>query len=184
MRVITGQAKGARLKTPKQRKTRPTSSRVRNAIFAVLGPDLGDGARVLDLYAGSGALGIEALSREAAWVDFVERDRRACQAIRQNLEAMGLKGQAHVHCKPVKTAVAGLAEPYDIVLMDPPYGSEEVDDILNHLTETGLLRPDGVVVLEHAWRDAPPAPKGPLSLQKTRRYGDTALTFYRQELTT
>ena len=181
MRVITGQAKGIRLRTPKTGRIRPTSSRVRSAIFAVLDPDLVNGAAVLDLYAGTGALGIEALSREAEHVDFVERDRRACQLIRDNLSAAGLRDRATVYVKPVKTALALLEGPYDLVIMDPPYAETDIDRVLTQLSDAGVLGEGAVVVVEHAWREVAVERASRLALQSTRRYGDTAISFYRQE---
>lgn len=178
MRIVTGHAKGARLKAPRQSGVRPTTSRVRGAIFAVLPPEIVEDARVLDLFAGSGALGIEALSRGALWADFVERDTRTASIIRENLHSAGLAEQAHVYCATAQKALGFLPGPYRLVLLDPPYGAPGVDALLARIASGDLLEADAMVVLEHAWRDgAPTAPTG-LALAQTRRYGDTAVSLY------
>ena len=182
MRVVTGRSKGLRLKTPRASSVRPTSSLVKNAIFATLPPDAIDDARVLDLYAGTGALGIEALSRGARSVDFVERDRRLCGSIRGNLEAAHGTEASQVLCSTVMKALDRLAGPYDLVLLDPPYGTTDVLEVLEQVERRGLLGDDATVVLEHAWRDKAIEPAGRLALQQTRRYGDTAVSYY-QEVT-
>lgn len=134
--------------------------------------------RVLDMYAGTGALGIEALSRGAASVDFVERDRRQCKMIRDNLAAARLRERTQVYCMSAHKALSTVTGPYDLVLLDPPYEAEGVEELLAALAASELLSARATIVLEHAWRndviDAPPG----LVLQQTRRYGDTALTFY------
>lgn len=178
VRVLTGQAKGARLQSLRSSGLRPTSSLVRNAIFSALQARLETAAAVLDLYAGTGALGIEALSRGAATVDFVERDRRIASLIEQNLAAMKLSPQGHVYCGAALRILTSLKGPYDLILMDPPYESLEVPEILPLLVSLGLLNDGAIVVLEHAWRNGAPQPPPGLALGKTRRYGDTAVTYY------
>ncbi|MEE9284415.1 MAG: 16S rRNA (guanine(966)-N(2))-methyltransferase RsmD [Dehalococcoidia bacterium] len=179
--MLTGRSKGLKLRTRRASGVRPTSSRVRNAIFETLPPDAVEGARVLDLYAGTGALGIEALSRGAESVQFVERDRRLCRLISENLEAAHAVDAGHVLCMNATKALGLLAEPYDLVLMDPPYGAAEVAQVLGLLESRRLLTDDATVVLEHAWRDGAIDPPGRLTLQRTRRYGDTALSYYQEE---
>lgn len=178
MRVITGQAKGARLKSLRQTGLRPTSSLVRNAIFSALQARIDPGARVLDLYAGTGALGIEALSRGAGHCDFVEQDRRTAKLIEENIATLALSSQSRVICAPALRAIGTLEGPYDLVLMDPPYSSKDTPEALRLLVEWGLVAPGGIVVVEHAWRDGAPAAPAGLSLDKTRRYGDTAISYY------
>jgi 16S rRNA (guanine966-N2)-methyltransferase len=177
MRVIAGRLGGRRLAAPRGMATRPTSDRVREALFSALG-DLA-GAAVLDLYAGTGALGIEALSRGAARATFVESGRQALAALRQNLAALGLEGAARVVALPVERAVTTLpAEAYDLVLADPPYAAiGAVPRVIEALLRAGALAPDGRVVVEHAARDAAPPVAG-LVARPTRTYGDTALTLY------
>ena len=178
MRVITGQAKGARLKSLRNTGLRPTSSLVRNAIFSTLQARIDTGARVLDLYAGTGALGIEALSRGADEAHFVERDSRTARLIEQNLTTLALNNKTRVICAPVLRALPSLQGPYDLALIDPPYDSGDMPEVLRQMAELGLVTPEGILVLEHAWRNgAPAAPEG-LVLEKTRRYGDTAVSYY------
>lgn len=177
MRITGGAARGVPLLAPKIGRLRPTSDKVRGAIFQVLGPRVAE-ATVLDLYAGTGALGIEALSRGAARADFVERDARLCQAIRQNLAATGFEGQGHVHRAPVEQAVGFLESQYDLVLLDPPYGLIEVPQVMEALGRPGLLAQGAVVVLEHSSRIAASEKYGKLQRNAQRRYGDTMVSLY------
>ena len=179
MRVIAGRAKGHRLAGPPSRATRPTSDLVRGAIFSALDSMGADLSRTLDLYAGSGALGIEALSRGAASCDFVEKDARACASIRQNLSKTGFEGQGEVLCLPVERALPRLEGPYTLVLADPPYALEATAT-LELLAERGLVVAGSTtLVLEHSSRRAPPEELGGLQLSWTRRYGDTQVSIYR-----
>lgn len=176
MRVIAGIAKGRRLTAPAGDRTRPTSDRVKEALFSSLMPRL-PGARVLDLFAGSGALGIEALSRGADHVTFVERAGRALAALRQNLEVTGLVGGADVVTRDVRAALeqGEVAGPFDVVLADPPYAIDrgELRELLALLVPH--LADDAIVVLELATRgDEPLWPAGMLA-ERARRYGDTTL---------
>ena len=178
MRIVTGGAKGARLKAARRPGLRPTTSLVRGAIFNILPPHAIVEARVLDLFAGSGALGLEALSRGAQWADFVERDPRGARLIRENLQTAGLAEQAHVYCATAQKALGFLPGPYRLVLLDPPYEDPGTPAILQRIASGNHLSPGAIIVLEHAWRNgAPPAPPG-LALAQTRRYGDTAVSLY------
>lgn len=183
MRVIAGRAKGRRLKSPPGRagRTRPSSDVVREAVFSALMSLGADISSVLDLYAGSGALGIEALSRGASWCEFVEKDRFACAAIRENLRLTGFEEQAAVHCATVERAMSRLrGAPYTLVLADPPYGDEQALGSLRALAESSLVEPGRtVIVLEHSARREPPAEIGPFSLASARRHGDSAISIYR-----
>lgn len=177
MRVIAGHLGGRRLVAPRGLATRPTTDRVREALFSALASVAG--ARVLDLYAGTGALGIEALSRGAASAVFVEDARPALAALRANLAALGLTGAARVLAEPVSRAVPRLAAPsavpFDLVFADPPY--DDVDAALAALEALlPALAPDARIVLEHAAR-RPPRPSAALATLRTRTYGDTALAF-------
>lgn len=180
LRVQSGAAKGKRLKAPRSTALRPTSSRVKGALFNILAVEGLDGARVLELFAGTGAMGIEALSLGASHVDFVERDPRTCQQLRENLLTAGLLERAAVHKSSAARALTFLSGPFDLVLMDPPYADDSAADLLDHLASPKLLAEMGLIVLEHATRNGPAeAPPG-LQLSDTRRYGDTALSFYRR----
>jgi 16S rRNA (guanine966-N2)-methyltransferase len=167
MRVIAGTAKGVPLKAPNVAGLRPTSDLIRGAIFDILGQFFDADTKVLDLYAGTGALGIEALSRGAGWADFVEQNAKVCAVIRENLKAAGFPESAKVYCLPVERA--SLAGPYDLIFMDPPYAYEP--DITPTLA---LLRDGGRLVLEHSRRSSPSRDH----LIRQRRHGDTVVSFY------
>lgn len=178
MRVIAGRYGGRRLKAPKGRTTRPTSDRVREALFGLLG-DV-EGQRVLDLFAGTGALGIEALSRGARQAVFVERDQRAIEALQANLAALGLTGeQAQLRREDAAEALRTARkreETYDLVLIDPPYGRAREWGPQLSAGLLGLLGPGGRVAVESE-RRMPLALE--LALEKGRRYGDTEIGIYR-----
>lgn len=181
-RVIAGRARGVRLIAPGAG-TRPLTDRVKQTLFAILEPEL-EGAAVLDLFAGSGAGGIEALSRGASRAVFVERDAGACRVITDNLRRTGLAPTGRVVRREVDRWLADVpageaAGPFDLVLIDPPY--EAVDALERALEALGpLVRPGGRVVAKHFWRSAPPARVGLLASERERRFGETALTFYRR----
>jgi 16S rRNA (guanine966-N2)-methyltransferase len=176
-RIVAGAAGGRRLAVP-PRGTRPTSDRVREALFSALDADPGlAGAAVLDLCAGSGALGLEALSRGAAHALFVESDRRAAAVLRQNVAAVGLPG-ATVRAAPAATVLGGTADRgYDVVLVDPPYEvpDAEIAGWLAAGDTNGWLSDEVVVVVERAARTGEFAWPEPLRALRTRRYGDTVL---------
>jgi 16S rRNA (guanine(966)-N(2))-methyltransferase RsmD len=181
-RVIAGSAKGVRLDAPGPG-TRPLTDRVKQTLFAILEPDL-EGAVVADLFAGSGAGGIEALSRGAARAVFVERHAGAARVIAANLRRARLEANGRVVTRDVAAWLADPAGaaadgPFDLVLIDPPY--EDTDALRQALELVGAhMARDGVVVAKHFWRDAPPASIGLLASGRERRFGETALTFYRR----
>ncbi|MEW2502094.1 16S rRNA (guanine(966)-N(2))-methyltransferase RsmD [Amycolatopsis sp. CA-161197] len=175
-RIVAGKAGGRRLKVP-PKGTRPTSERVREALFNALevAGEL-DGTRVLDLYAGSGALGLEALSRGAADAWFVEADRRAADVLRGNVGALGLGGT--VRAAPVEAVVAAPAPAqFDVVLADPPYAVDAaaLGSVLAALDEGGWLADGALVVIERAARDGAPDWPGAYTPTRDKKYGDTAL---------
>jgi 16S rRNA (guanine966-N2)-methyltransferase len=180
-RIIGGSAGGRRLQTPKGDLTRPTSDRVREALFSAVQSALGslDGLRFLDLYAGSGAVGLEALSRGAAAATLVEQDRRTAGLIRSNARTVGFP-QAHVVTGSVARHLADRpAAAYDIAFLDPPYQltAKAVVADLAALAANGWLRQDAVVVVERSSRDPlPPWPAGYVE-GRERRYGETTLSF-------
>ena len=139
MRVSGGNVKGARLKTLSKRSVRPTTSVARQAIFSLLANRTNKWHYVLDLYAGSGALGIEALSRGAGWVDFVEHKPRCCDIIKQNLEKTKLITQAHVYCCSVVKAFSFLDKEYSIILIDPPYSDSSIGSLVEQLATSNLV---------------------------------------------
>jgi 16S rRNA (guanine966-N2)-methyltransferase len=172
MRIISGTHRGARIAAPKGLSTRPTGDRVREAAFNLIGPV--DGASVLDLFAGSGAMGLEALSRGAARVTFVESDRAACRTISENLEKLKLTG-ARVVCADALWTLRQDTSSYDLVLVDAPYESwaELEPKLAEHLPR--VLAPDGVLVVETGARTQPSLP---LPLRTSRRYGSARLTVF------
>ena len=180
MRIIAGSRKGARIFAPKGLDTRPTGDRVREAAFNLLGPGAADGATVLDLFAGSGAMGLEALSRGAAQATFVENDREACRTINRNVDKLALVG-ATVLCQDALTALrndARMGARYDLVFVDPPYRrfSSLQNALIQHLPD--ILAPGGTLVVETA---APEEPELPLHKRTTRRYGSARLTLFENE---
>ena len=186
MRVIAGTLKGRRLDPPTWERLRPTSDKLRETLFNVLAPRMA-GAKVLDGYAGTGALGIEAISRGAAHVTFVERDPRAQRLIAGNLARCGIvNGYAIIGTAVLQAIDALRGEPsFDIVLLDPPYASPRVpssgisDDIHDVLETVGaIVKADGVVVLEHARKRRPPLAAGSLVRSREVISGDSALTIY------
>jgi 16S rRNA (guanine966-N2)-methyltransferase len=178
MRIIAGEKRGAKIVAPKGHDTRPTADRVREAAFNLIGPV--DGATVLDLFAGSGAYGLEALSRGAASAVFAEDDRAACTAIRQNLEKLRLTG-ATVLCRDaiqVLSEEAGAGRRYDLVLADPPYRkfSSVQTGLATYLPQ--VLAEGGVAVVEtHAKEE----PELPLAVRTSRRYGSARLTLFEHQ---
>ncbi len=177
MRVIAGTARGIPLRAPRDRTTRPITDRVKETLFAILGDRVPD-ARVLDLYAGSGAIGIEALSRGAEAVDFVERGRAALSALRANLDRTGLAGRARVHALDVDRLLDAVAGPWDLVIADPPYEARAIVTPLRAVAER--IEPGGLLVLKHFWRTEPPPLPG-LTTRRQRRFGETMLTFMEVE---
>lgn len=180
MRVAGGQAKGHRLLGTLSSQARPTTERVRAAIFNVLHPEVYRDRRVLDLYAGSGSLGIEALSLGAAWGDFVEHNRRQCQLIRTNLIHTGFDRQAQVFCGEVTRTLKTLPGGYGLVLLDPPYRMENLDEVLDLIAAApGLVENGGMVVAGHSRRLDLADTFGRLRRETHRRYGDNSVEFYR-----
>lgn len=181
MRVIAGALKGRRLVTPRGERTRPTADQVRIALMDTLMPWLPE-ARVLDLFAGAGGVGLEAISRGAAHASFVERDPRALAALRTNIEALGVRPATRVLRGDVNRELTRLhveGERFDIVFLDPPYEAELVEPTLGQLGGGGLTRPGAVVIAQHLTKRAPAVTLGTLVQFRARRFGETTLTFYR-----
>jgi 16S rRNA (guanine(966)-N(2))-methyltransferase RsmD len=183
MRIITGLYKGRRLKTLEGRHVRPTSDRLRETLFNVLAPRI-EGAHFADLCAGSGAVGIEALSRGAAKVIFIESSRKAASVISENLNHCGIKDGVRVINRDVLTALKYLAQQeiqFDIIYFDPPYDSEIYSPVLWQIAKSNLLAEEGIVIVEHR-RQLPLAP----NYDQLRPYreilqGESCLTFYSEE---
>jgi 16S rRNA (guanine966-N2)-methyltransferase len=181
MRVIAGALKGRRLRTPRGTTTRPTSDQVRIALLDTLTPWLAR-ARVLDLFAGAGGVGLEALSRGALHATFVESGARAVAALEENVRALAVQAQARVLRLDVGRALARLAAEgarFDVVFLDPPYATDQATRTLEALGTRGVLSPDAIVVAQHPTKRAPAPEVGDLKAFRTRRFGETTLTFFR-----
>ncbi len=178
LRIIAGRLKGRKLVSPDWEGLRPTSDRLRETLFNVLAGRV-DGARMLDAYAGTGAVGIEAISRGAAHVTFLERDPRAIDLIAENLARCGVRdGYTVLRADAVKGNQSALAVPFDVVFVDPPYAMtpEAAASVV-----ADAVAPNGRMVLEHARRTTPTARLGSLTLTRTLQAGDSALSFYTHE---
>lgn len=180
MRIIAGKAKGHRLRVPKGQDVRPTAARVKEALFNILPHDL-SGLRVLDLFAGTGNLSVEALSRGAAEAVLVDASRKAERAMRENLQALDFSGKSEVWIVPVLKSARLLArrgEKFDLIFLDPPYEKGWVEKILRTIAREGLLQSRGMAVAEHSVREKVEDRYGRLLLRDQRRYGTTLLSFF------
>lgn len=179
VRIVGGALRGRRLRVP-DRGVRPTSERVREAIFDILGPRLVPGARVLDLYAGTGALGIEALSRGAATADFVERSPDAARRLARNLRELGFGEEARVHVADLDRAALPpeLEGPWRLLFLDPPYDGDAGPRWVEALARSSLVAPGGILVYERRKGTDAPAPSG-FTLATERTYGEATVAFYR-----
>jgi 16S rRNA (guanine966-N2)-methyltransferase len=181
MRVIAGSAKGRHIKVPQGTGTRPATDLVRGAIFSILENSDADWSRVLDLFSGSGSLGIEALSRGAGWVDFVDQAPSCCRTIRENLAKTGFADRARVHCLSVARAISLLEGEYSLILIDPPYADSAIGKLLQRLATSRLVGPDTIVVVTHSSRLPLAESYPPLGANKKRRHGDSSITVYRRK---
>lgn len=176
MRIITGTARGRRLETLAGEETRPTAERVKEALFSVLQFEL-EGRRVLDLFAGSGQIGLEALSRGASFCVFVDSNPAAAQVVRRNLEQTGLAERGQVLCQDAGAYLARCTEKFDIVFLDPPYAAGLLEPALRQVTP--CVRPGGVIVCETDQSVSLPGQTGDFLLHRTYRYGKTYIWLYR-----
>lgn len=180
LRVAGGTARGMRLKGAVDASVRPTTQRVRSAIFNILEPGQVHGQRTLDLYAGAGSLGIEAMSRGAAWAEFVERNPRQCRLLQDNLTHTGYADIAKVHCADARHWLARQTEPFGLALLDPPYRMiTELAETLRALALSGALADGAIVVAGHSSRADAPDNLPRLHRYDQRQYGDNAVAFYR-----
>jgi 16S rRNA (guanine966-N2)-methyltransferase len=181
LRVIAGDCKGRPIKVPDRRATRPATELVRGAIFSILANLTENWDAVLDLFSGSGSLGIEALSRGAGQVDFVEQEHVCCDIIKDNLEKCGVADRARVHCVPVERAISFLDKEYDIILMDPPYRREDIGEFLGKLAATKLVGQKTWLVITHSPRVTLDENYCELKMFKERRHGDSVISIYHKE---
>ena len=177
MRIIAGAFRGRRLRGPEGEGVRPTSDRLRETLFNILMPRIA-GARVLDGFAGTGALGLEALSRGAAHATFVESDPAALRVLRQNAAVCGVESTCTIVPDDMRAFAARGPHQFDLVLLDPPYAFADLEQVLDAAER--LLTDEGLLVLEHSRRRKLPPALARLDLRRTVRAGDSALTFYRR----
>ena len=183
MRVIGGNARGRRLKAPKGRSLRPTAARVKEALFNILPHDL-SGVKILDLFAGTGNITIEALSRGASQAILVDASFESGKTMRENLRRLELAPRTKVWIAPVARALRLLArrgETFDLIFLDPPYDRRLVETTLRIIAQGGLLRNSGVVIAEHSAREEIASRYESLVLDDQRRYGGTLLSFFKLE---
>lgn len=177
MRVITGSARGTRLEAPEGLDTRPTSDMTKEAVFSILQFEV-EGAAVLDLFAGSGQMGIEALSRGARSCVFVDTSRQAQEVTRRNLAAAKLGDKARVAAMEAQSFLSGCRDTFDIALLDPPYGKGLLEKLLPDVA--GKMNEGGIIVCEMERTEEPPENAGSFSLYKTYRYGKAKVATYRK----
>lgn len=177
MRIAGGIGRGQRLKVPAGARVRPTSDKVKQALFNILG-DRVAGASFLDLFAGAGGIGIEALSRGASRVVFVDGSRESVAAIKHNLELAKVGDRAEVVLSKAEAFLNKPSLPFDIVFLDPPYAGE-MQPLLDQLAASGVVSPEGIVIAEHFKKQPSPEKAGALTLYREARYGDTVLAFYK-----
>ncbi len=177
MRVTGGSGKGRKLKVPAGQRVRPTSDKVKQALFNILGEKL-EGSVFLDLFAGTGSIGIEALSRGAEKVTFVDDSRDSLQAVRRNIEQTGFIEQSDVVASHAEKFLRKSSEQFDIIFLDPPYTYEQ-GTLLNAVAGSAILKPDSIVVSEHFKKQHSPERAGRLVLYREAVYGDTVLAFYK-----
>ena len=180
MRVITGKARGVQLKTPEGMLTRPTADRVKEALFSIINFDL-PGAAVLDLFGGTGQLGIEALSRGADSAVFVDQREDACKIIRENLRRTKLESQGRVVRSDYLDYLRRSKEKFDIILLDPPYAEVFLENALKCITEIDILKTDGIIVAERPVEKELPFEFEGFTRSKDYKYGKTLLTIYRKD---
>ena len=180
MRVITGKARGIQLKTPEGMLTRPTADRVKEALFSIINFDL-PGAAVLDLFGGTGQLGIEALSRGANSAVFVDQREDACKIIRENLRRTKLESQGKVVRSDYLDYLRRSREKFDIILLDPPYAEVFLENALKCITEIDILKSDGIIVAERPVEKELPFEFEGFTRSKDYKYGKTLLTIYRKD---
>lgn len=177
MRVITGSARGVTLKTPQGQATRPTTERVKEALFSAIQFDI-PGARVLDLFAGTGQLGIEALSRGARRAVFVDQQKAAADLVRENLRRTRLEDRAQVVQGAYESYLSRCREKFDLIFLDPPYAETFLENALKRISEIDILSDNGIIVAESPVGKALPGELPGFFLKKSYRYGITAITLY------
>ncbi|OPH61667.1 16S rRNA (guanine(966)-N(2))-methyltransferase RsmD [Paenibacillus ferrarius] len=180
MRVISGTAKGRSLKAVPGTSTRPTTDKVKEAIFSMIGPYF-EGGQVLDLFAGTGGLGIEALSRGMDKAVFIDIEKKSIDTIQHNLQTAGLKDQAEIYRTDATRALKALAkreQQFELVFLDPPYKMKLIAELISAMEEQAIVVPNATIVVEHDAKDILPEVIGNFNQQRRADYGDTAVTIY------
>lgn len=183
MRIITGIAKGRRILAPEGIETRPTSDRVKEALFNIIQYKI-DGSIILDLFAGTGNLGLEAVSRGAQRCVFIEHNRNTYKILLRNIEYLGFNGKSEAYNQDAFTALKILArreEKYDIIFLDPPYGKGYIEKAIELISHFDLLSDEGIIASEHDKTDELPEKVGLLKVYRSERYGRTKITFWNKE---
>ena len=178
MRVVAGKARGHILKYPKEPRIRPTTDMIKEAIFSALESADTDWTKVLDLYAGTGALGIEALSRGAKEADFVEKNPKCCQIIRENLKRTGFTDQAKVYRLDASKSIDTLNQQYSLIFMDPPYNDQETWSILTRITDSSLAGTNTTIVVEHSRDSLAGSQYGDFHITNNLCHGDTCISMF------
>lgn len=183
MRIIAGEKRGCAIAAPKGRDTRPTLDRIKESLFGIIQFSIAN-SRVLDLFAGSGNLGLEALSRGAQYAAFCDASRESIRVIRANIEKLGYESGSEVFacdCMAALNALAAAGKKFDIVFLDPPYASSLAEKAIVRIVELGLLAQDGITVVEHATKLPPTVPET-IEIYDVRKYGDIAISFMRRRM--
>lgn len=180
MRVVAGIAKGHTLRYPRTPRIRPTADLVRGAIFSALESLDIDWSSVLDLYAGTGALGIEALSRGAGEADFVEHNPSCCSIIRENLRHTGLSGRGKVYHLDVRRAIYSLGRQYSLIFLDPPYADRTNEAILGEVASSNLTRDEATIVMEHSQKLKPKADYSDFRMTRNLQHGDSHVSIFQR----
>lgn len=183
MRIIAGESKGRTLEAVKGRKTRPTSDKVKESLFSIIQNRI-EGSLILDLFGGTGALGLEALSRGADRAIFVDRDINAIKTIRRNCQVLGYETRSEVYRNDALSSLTGLAKGgilFDIIFMDPPYDKDYEKGILSAIDDLNILHNHGIIVVEHDAKLSLPDKVAKLYCYDRRKYGGTGISFYRKE---
>ncbi|NOX97406.1 MAG: 16S rRNA (guanine(966)-N(2))-methyltransferase RsmD [Nitrospirae bacterium] len=181
LRIVGGEAKGRKLNIVKGKSVRPTADRVKESLFNILREEIRDN-EVLDLFAGVGSLGIEALSRGAKRAVFVDKGSACARVIGKNLDILGFRERAEIYHEEVAKAVRWLAQQerkFGLVFVDPPYGSDLAEKTLEGLAGSQIVDEEGTVIVEHYWKRILPEAVGTLGLVRNEKYGDTSLSFYK-----
>ena len=180
MRIISGSARGRRLKELQGMDTRPTTDKVKEALFNIIQFDI-EGRQVLDLFGGTGQLGLEALSRGAERCTFTDQRREAAALIRENIKACGFQDQTHVVQGDAISFLSGCREKFDLIFLDPPYETELLETAIAHIARHDLLNVHGMMIAEHPVDKALPALSAPYRMGRTYRYGKIAVTIYHRD---